>query len=134
MRDYNALKLIATLNKIAGYVFLFLGLIVIIITLKMKESIPFQIKYPIIGVTILISFILFVWSMATAQSILLMIDLANDLKSTMKNTYFNAKNAEKTSEEYERKTLLHQQQIAESLSKLVGNENSNFPKINLDDI
>lgn len=117
MRKYNSLRFIAISYQVIAYIMLILGGIIAIVSYPVWSLSAYSILM-VLGFAI---FILsaFICLLALAQSIMLMINLADDVSVNANNTFVIAQHLEKS--------LKSQQAIIELLSKERGNSSS--PKI-----
>lgn len=122
MRNYNALKIIATTYQIIAYLMIALCVIAILVIVPVMPSSEYSIPF-LLGILFFFS-CLFICFLAFSQSITLMIDMASDLSLNTNNTFIMAKHLEKS--------LQNQQAIIELLSKEYGGSSS--PKINPDEL
>lgn len=133
MRNYYSLRLAATVYKVIAWVLLVLGTLVIIISSPVWLSMPYSAFY-LIG-WILLTGLSFMGFMYIAQSIMLMVNVANDVETMTNNSYVLAEKVEKQRVQYEKQSLENQQKIIALLFSLQQGGNTNIkPHINPDDI
>lgn len=115
MKSYSSLKIVATFYQVIAYVILLSGL------LSMVGLSSFFLNYPngiAVGIGLmLVVIIAFVGVLAISQSIMLMVNVADDVEDMRGNIHIVAQNSEQQRTHYEMKNLENQQKIIDLLSK-----------------
>lgn len=127
MRNYYSLRLGATIYKILAWGVLCLEVFVIIASISNDLAKPYSAL--ILAGSIILTFLLFMGFMFLAQSIMLMVNVANDVETITSNSL------ESQSVEYQKQSLKNQQEIIKLLSSLNSSGNVNSQTIiNTNDI
>lgn len=131
MKSYNSLRIVATVFQVIAWFNLVVGFLAIILLWEWWTNHPNGV-YFVIALSFL-SVVYFIFFLAIAQSIMLMVNVAKDVETITNNSYVLAEQAEKQRLQYEKQSLENQQKIIALLSSLPQG-GSIKPHINPDDI
>lgn len=127
MRNYYSLRLGATIYKVLAWGVLGVEVFVIIASISNDLTKPYSAL--ILAGSIILTFLLFMGFMFLAQSIMLMVNVANDVETITNNSL------ESQSIEYQKQSLKNQKEIITLLSSLDKDKNTSTKSIiNTDDI
>jgi|GEM_PF-4135978 len=130
MKSYNSLRIVATVFQVIAWLNLIAGMLTILLLWQWWTDHPNGV-YFVIALSFL-SVVYFIFFLAIAQSIMLMVNVAKDVETITNNSYVLA---EQQRVQYEKQSLENQQKIIALLSSLQqGGNATTKPHINPDDI